>query len=240
LTKESAQTIQISRKGMIIWIGLIIFISFWMFVLGVLVGRGTAPVNLEAGKLEKELAELKARMFTQEQEKMEARQSGKQGDKPELEFYEALKNPGKEAPFKPLKPLAPMPNKPLVAPEPPAPRPARPETAKARPAAPVAETAPKPKPAAKTASTKPATPSAPAKNHFSVQVASVQESRGAEKLVAELRKKGYQAYQIRSEVAGKGVWYRIRVGAFEERAAAAKMLARLKGDKYTGMVVSTR
>ena len=58
--------------------------------------------------------------------------------------------------------------------------------------------------------------------------------------MAELRKKGYQAYQIRSEVAGKGVWYRIRVGAFEERAAAAKMLARLKGDKYTGMVVSTR
>ena len=71
-------------------------------------------------------------------------------------------------------------------------------------------------------------------------MASVQDIKGADKLVAELRNKGYQAYQIRSEVAGKGVWYRIRVGGFEDRDAAGKILKKLKGDKYGGMVVRTK
>jgi cell division septation protein DedD len=98
------------------------------------------------------------------------------------------------------------------------------------------ETPPAPKAAPKTEPVA----TAPGNGHFSIQVASVQELEGAEKLVTDLRKKGYQAYQIRSEVAGKGVWYRIRVGAFENRGAAQTMLAKLKGDKFGGMVVNTK
>ena len=229
----SAPAIQISRKGLTIWIGLVIFISFWMFVLGIMVGRGMAPVNLEAGKLEKELAELKSKMLMQEQEKEEAQTADKSAQKPELGFYEALKNPDKAAPFKPVAPPAP---KFLPVPKPPAPRsvPAEPPPAVSTPE-PATPPAPAPKPAPKAK-----TPVAAGKGHMSVQVASVQEAQGAEKLVGELRKKGYPAYQIRSEVTGKGVWFRIRVGAFEDRGAAEKMLDELKRDKYSGIVVSTQ
>ena len=39
--------------------GLLIFISAWMFVIGVLVGRGTAPVKFKTNNLPEELATLK-------------------------------------------------------------------------------------------------------------------------------------------------------------------------------------
>jgi cell division septation protein DedD len=238
MTEGKTAAIQISRKGMFIWIGLIIFISFWMFVLGVMVGRGMAPVNLETGKLEKELAELKAKTLNREQENTDAQAAGKAGEKPQLGFYEALKDPGKETAFKIAKPVEIQTPKPL--PAPPA------AVSKPEPTAPVAPVpAPQPKrepppaPAPKTVN-RPQPQDAPVGEYFSVQVASVQDIKGADKLVAELRNKGYQAYQIRSEVAGKGVWYRIRVGGFEDRGAAGKILKKLKGDKYGGMVVRTK
>ena len=70
-------------------------------------------------------------------------------------------------------------------------------------------------------------------------MAAVQSAQSAEQLAARLRKQGYRAYQLRSDVAGKGVWYRVRVGAFEDRGAADRMLAKLKADHFGGMVVGT-
>ena len=239
MSPTSTSTVQISRKGMFIWIGLIIFISFWMFVLGVMVGRGMAPVNLETGKLERELAELKAKVLKQEQEKLTFKVEGKSGEKTQLGFYEALKDPGKETDFKPLKPVAPQTPKPMPEPLAPLAVVTRPETPEPAPSVP----APKPKnepPPAPMKAVAPQTRVVPAEDHFAVQVASVQDIKGAEKLVADLRNKGYQAYQIRSEVTGKGVWYRIRVGGFKDRGDAEKVLKKLKSDHFGGMVVSTQ
>jgi len=236
MSPTSAPAVQISRKGLFIWIGLIIFISFWMFVLGVMVGRGMSPVNLETGKLEKELAELKAKMLKQEQEEVASQAEGKAGEKPQLGFYEALKDPGKEAVFKPVKPVEPPAPKPL--PVPPV-RVPKPQVEVPAPSVPAPEPKREPPPAPPKAP--PAEPrDTSAMGYFAVQVAAVQDVKGAQALVADLRSKGYQAYQIRSEVAGKGVWYRIRVGGFEDRGAAEKVLKQLKGDKYGGMVVSTK
>jgi len=206
-----------------------------MFVLGVMVGRGMAPVNLETGKLEKELADLKAKMLNQEQKNTDAQAAGKTGEKPQLGFYEALKDPGKET-FKIVKPVEILTPKPLPAPPAAVSRPVP-----AVPAAPVPVPQPKhePPPAAKVVN-RPQPQDTTANGYFSVQVASVRDIQGADKLVAELRSKGYQAYQIRSEVAGKGVWYRIRVGGFKDRSAAGKVLKKLNGDKYGGMVVRTK
>ena len=93
---------QISRKGKLVWGGLIVFIAGWMFVLGIMVGRGMAPVNMDVGKLEKELADLKAKMMAQEQAKVEAQLSGKESNLPELGYPEALTSSKKEEPFKSL------------------------------------------------------------------------------------------------------------------------------------------
>ena len=236
MARSSSSTIQISRRGLFIWIGLIVFISFWMFILGVMVGRGMAPVNLESGKLDKELTELKTQMLQKKQETATSPTTGQTEEKPQLGFYEALKNPGKEATFKPVKPVRPL--KPKPAAKPPT---ASRKTVRKVPVPPVSE--PKsitPQPAAP----KPGSETKPEKavdeGYFAVQVASVQDLKGADKLVAELRDKGYHAYRIRSEVRGKGVWYRIRVGGFEDRGSAANMLKKLKDDKYGGMVVSTK
>jgi cell division septation protein DedD len=235
MARSSIPIIQVTRRGLLLWIGLVVFISFWMFVLGVLVGRGMAPVNLDTGKLEQELVELKARMLKEKQEAAVSGAIGRTDEKPELGFYEALKNPGKEADFKPAKPAKPVRRKPVEA-EPVAPA-ARPGPTATAPPSPVAMPNPKPAPAPKTDSgSKPGPTSTP--GHFAVQVASVQDIKGAEKMVAELRAKGYQAYQVRSDVDGKGIWYRIRVGGFQDRRAAAGMLKKLKNDKFGGMVVS--
>ena len=61
-----------------------------MFVLGVLVGRGTAPVNFDIQALQNELKQLKASMIKQERRVMES-DSAKAGAQAAFEFYEALK-----------------------------------------------------------------------------------------------------------------------------------------------------
>ncbi len=235
MARSSIPIIQVSRRGLLIWISLVVFISFWMFVLGVMVGRGTAPVNLDTGKLEQELAELKARVLEEKQDAVASGVTGRTDGKPELGFYEALKNPGKEADFKPAKPAKPVRRKPVEA-KPAVPA-ARPRPAASAPPASAAKPKPRAAPASKTDSgSKPGPAATP--GHFTVQVASVQDIKGAEKMVAGLRAKGYQAYQVRSDVDGRGIWYRVRVGSFQDRQVAAGMLKKLKNDKFGGMVVS--
>jgi DedD protein len=237
MARSNSTILQISRKGLLIWIALIVFIAIWMFVLGVMVGRGLAPVNLETGKLEKELAELKARMLEENQQAEGAAAAGQADEKPQLGFYEALKNPDKQTAFEPEKPAKPVNRKPGAAE--PVTGTARPRPAAPPPQAPVSRPVTQPSSAPETAPGSKPVP-APISGRFTVQVASVQDIKGAEKMVARLRAQGYPAYQIRSDVGGKGVWYRVRVGGFEDRRTAAGMLQKLKNDKFGGMVVSTQ
>jgi cell division septation protein DedD len=227
----------VPRKTLLIWSGVAFFIAAWMFVLGILVGRGTAPVNLEVGKLEKELADLKAAMTRKEQAKINAQTSGKGNGKPQLGFYEALKDPKQTKPFKD-KPSAKQ-----VAKKPP--KPARTEKrvqtkpiqAKKTPQKPSARQSKKP--AAQSVASDPGN-AHKGKGRYTIQVAAVKETGNAERLVAQLRSKGYPAYQVRVDVPGKGALHRIRVGAFDSRAAADRMLAKLKAGRHGGMVVSTK
>jgi purine-cytosine permease-like protein len=48
----------LSKKA-VMWTTVGFLVSLWMFVLGLLVGRGTAPVRFDIHKLQKELAGLK-------------------------------------------------------------------------------------------------------------------------------------------------------------------------------------
>lgn len=240
---EAKKTIvQISRKGLLIWAGLVFFVAAWMFILGILVGRGTAPVNLDADRLQKELAKLKEAMAAKEQAEVEAQAAGQKAGKADLGFYEALKEPPPANSFKVLRP------------DPPAPRSARPKPAPApapsgkvdkKKAAAAAATGSKPdiapKPAAPATKAKPSKPpdkAAQTTGRFTIQVAALREAAGADKLVDMLRKKGYPAYQIRSGAEHNGGWYRVRVGAFKARGEAEDMLKKLQGDKLKGLIVS--
>jgi cell division septation protein DedD len=238
LAKAGNTMIRLSRKGVMIWIGLMLFIAGWMFVLGILVGRGMAPVNLDAGKLEQELAALKARMLRQEQAQVDARASGQNGGPSDLGFYEALKDPKAEKPFAPLPKPKPV-KTPSAAVSPPpvsAPKPVPQPKPKPKPK-PVVKPQPAPQPAPKPAA---AARAKPAGGKFTVQVAALKDPGSAANLVAELRKKEFRAYQIRTEVSGKGVWYRVRVGAFTDRSHAEATAGRLKAQRYGAMVVRSQ
>jgi hypothetical protein len=59
-------------------------------------------------------------------------------------------------------------------------------------------------------------------SRYSVQLGATQAQAEAESKVNELRANDVQAYIVRSEVPGKGVFYRIRVGVFADMNAAKK------------------
>jgi cell division protein FtsN len=59
-------------------------------------------------------------------------------------------------------------------------------------------------------------------------VAALKAAKDADRLVAQLKKKGYPAYRTISKVQGKGIWFRVRVGKYNDRADARITLQKLK------------
>jgi cell division protein FtsN len=62
---------------------------------------------------------------------------------------------------------------------------------------------------------------------FTVQVSAFQTSEEAEAYKASLTRKGYNPYVIPAEIAGKGIWYRVRVGRYETKTRANEAKAQL-------------
>jgi cell division septation protein DedD len=209
------------RKSTTLWLCVIFFVSAWMFVLGVLVGRGTAPVHFDIEALQKELASLKESVQKKEQQWYQDR-SDTAPDKPDLEFHEALKNnrmgpqPGLDAsrsdtPAENIKKI-------------PVPKYKKPPQSK-------------PKPAESGESRRIVPGSDNMAGNFTIQVAAVREANFADAKVAELGRKGYPAYRTTGTVSGQGTWYRVRIGSFTDRTEASRMLNRLKGENIKGIIV---
>lgn len=188
-----------------------VLIGACMFTLGVFVGRGTAPVRFDMENLQKELAALRQAGIQKErvQEKIHTEAID---NKTDLNFYEALKTPGKgKGSRDDLEIKAPKPD----------------DTKK---------------PASREKSTGAAAVGSAGKTGESsavyfIQVASLKNAKGADAVVARLKKKGYVAQREMKNVPNKGIWYRIRIGTFNSKADADTMLARLKKDKFGGMVM---
>lgn len=205
-------------------------LSAWMFGLGVWVGRGTAPLRFDIAKLETELAEMKARLLQEEQQRTALTQEAA-GDWANLDFYEALKKSGDD-------PL-PDPGGPRDAGEAAA---VRSETARPKMSLKEAtRTAVRPPPPvnAPQPATPPATAAPPAADgELTIQVASLKDPADAARLVVSLQAKGFAAYRVTGQIPGTGTWYRVRVGAFKDRTSAQVVLERLKKEKFGGLVVS--
>lgn len=77
----------------------------------------------------------------------------------------------------------------------------------------------------------------PAVKTYTIQVASVKGARDADRLVAELKKKGFHAYRAIGKVPGKGIWYRIRVGEYKSRASTRQTLNKLRKTGLKPIVV---
>jgi len=81
--------IALSRKAVAGWVVVVFIISAWMFGMGVMVGRGTAPVQFDIDQLKRNLESLQK----------SAQQAPRSGSRPEptemknktdLGFYESL------------------------------------------------------------------------------------------------------------------------------------------------------
>jgi len=222
-------------KGKLVWIGLLLFVAVWMFVLGIMVGRGTAPIPQVNRSIEQKLAQLKASQSDKAQTNPENPAEEQKQSIPvtELKFYEKLKE------TKPINPPRPVSSKP----------PAKKSTPKPKPV-PEAQQPVKISPSPSAPAKKPPEPQAepdkvaqssqpPGKERFTIQVAAVKSSINAEKLVLDLRQKGFDAYQIRNQSLDGKTWYRVRVGAFQYRSEAQSTLTRLSKIQINGMVLQT-
>ena len=60
---------------------------------------------------------------------------------------------------------------------------------------------------------------------FTLQISAFQSRAEADRFAGKLRDRGYAPYIVAAEVPHKGTWYRVRMGSFKTREAAARYLA---------------
>ncbi|MFC1830214.1 SPOR domain-containing protein [Thermodesulfobacteriota bacterium] len=239
------------RRGLALWLGLIFFVSIWMFILGIFVGRGTAPVQFDIEKLQKELAALKAEFIKKEHDRFN-NSGDRTGDKTELRFYEGLKKPRNDD-----KLDTEIINKPEtangveqktaalhVSETSVAPLKIETKVAEKKPETTALEEQQKGMP--KTVDTIGTSRKGPAGvpekgsgtgTHLTIQVASYKDPKAADTMVEDLIRKGYPAYRTIGDVPGKGTWFRVRIGTYKNRDDAGAMLVRLKKDGIKAILV---
>jgi cell division septation protein DedD len=210
---------------------LVFFVAAWMFVLGVLVGRGTAPVHFDTQALQEELAALRDAMMKKEREAVEKALRG-EDEKAPLEFYEALKKDG-------LDTAVQIPT-PAVSLDDPSSRAETVESVqpphKSRTVAMVKKSKVPNKPTpGKSSSSPPA--AVEIMGALTIQVASMKDGAAAERIVANLKKEGYPAYVSRIVIPGKGLWFRVRVGRYSDREQAAADMERLTRSRKKPILV---
>jgi cell division septation protein DedD len=216
--------IALSYKALAGWVVVVFIISAWMFGVGVMVGRGTAPIAFD-------LDQLKRTLEAMQKSAPPAPKSGSRPppaemkNKTDLGFYESLPKNREDAEL------------PNIPPAPPAARPPAPKATEA-PASAKAEkpaTAPAPQPAP-AAPAPPVTSPAPGKP-WTVQIAAVKSEEEARRLSERLRQKGYAAYIEPVAIPEKGTWFRVRMGEFPSKEFAGSTLDRLKKDGFAPVVV---
>ena len=226
----------LSRRAIAGWLGVILILCAWMFVIGVLVGRGTAPVKFDIDGLQ-----TKLEFPVQVQKKGEAGQFQGESDivkdKTKLDFYEALPEDREDTKIDEKKStqvinkkVEPLPDK--KPPETTGEKATQKETAvKSEPVKNEAAPPPPKQPVASKSEVK------PSGKVYTIQVAAVKAAKDSDRLVAQLKQKGYAAYHTISKVQGKGIWFRVRLGKYESRADAGSTMQKLKKEGMKPIIV---
>ena len=220
----------LSRRAIAGWLGVIFLLCAWMFVIGILVGRGTAPVKFKIDGLQTRL-EVPAQKPDPKQKGPPRGESKLEEDKTNLGFYEALPEDRQDDHIDPKKPGADDSKK--VEP-PPDQKPPPTQGEKAAPKiAPQKLTDPKTgfkkkQPAKRPVAAK--SDAQPGGKVYTIQVAAFKSKneKDANRLVDKLKSKGYDAYRKISKIKDKGIWIRVRVGKYKSKAEASATLEKLK------------
>lgn len=63
---------------------------------------------------------------------------------------------------------------------------------------------------------------------FCIQVSSWKENQKAEREVNKLKNMGYQAFMVKVNIPGRGIWYRVRIGYFSSLEEAKEFYNKIK------------
>lgn len=218
---EPRPVFRVSRAALWGWIAGGVVLSAGMFVLGVMVGRGTAPIEFDIDRLQRAV-EAAGRAATGEKARAAAQPEMKR--KTDLGFYDSLVRGPEE---KPALPQAPRGEKAKEAEprakEPPAPPPPEKKPAASAPSPRAAPPAPAPSTAGRT---------------FTVQVAALASEVEARGLAARLRQRGYAAYVEPVSSAAGGNIFRVRMGEYPTRDFARGLVERLRRDGFSAEAVA--
>ncbi len=228
--------IELTPLSIFLWGGCLFFVLAWIFVLGILVGRGFLPGAVTA------LSDLKNQIGVLQQmvsrEKSQDSHPPKKSDSdPKLAFYDKLSDKKLETPkdtvprrrpekdtrrktnakeansSEELSPKGESSGAHIAA--------GRNQVETSKVASPERKESPE--------------PSVP-KGKYTVQLASLDEKSKAEKLIGDLAQRGYPAYCHEAKVKGK-TYYRVRSGRFPSRKAAENYARKLeKGAGIKGFV----
>ena len=241
--------IVLSRRKIAGWVFLIFFLCAWMFILGILVGRGTAPVKFDIAALEKKI-EAATESDGGDQRKAPApKKPVTVKDKTKLEFYEALKEnkvdpdvPALQKPEvvkgkieKPVEKTVPQELKKETVPKP-APAKSASQKAGTQKSEPTASAQIK-KPAKKKGKVPAVTATNATGPVYTVQAASVKDPKDADRLVQKLKKSGYPAYRVIGKIPGKGIWFRVRIGEYKRKSEALSVMNKMKKEGLKPILV---
>jgi cell division septation protein DedD len=228
-TNKNSAIREKKQKGSWFWIFLICFSSAWMFAAGVLVGRGTAPVQFDIEKIQKEISSLREIVIKREEERKKAHAEDIE-QKTQLGFYTELKKTGEtKTQTKADKEEVQEGAEAVLAAQS-----MKGNEASKQSIAATEPTKAEPLPGSEAEKTEATEPEFP----LLIQVSSLKGSAAADNLVQSLRKKGFPAFILKSDVAGKGLWYRVRIGPYKDKTEAEKILARLKKQNFNAIFVS--
>ena len=208
--------------------------------MGVLVGRGTAPVKFDIATIEKLPGSTKTDS-TAQLEASAQKDDLTVKDPTKLDFYEALKENRED-----LK--APALQKPEVverkaeeaAEKTVSQKPAAEKSASKQPvpqeskAANIASAKESKQDKGKVAAVANTNASGPA---YTIQAAAVKDPKDADRLVEKLKKAGYPAYRIIGKIPGKGIWFRVRIGEYKSKSDAKGVMDKLKKDGLKPILV---
>jgi cell division septation protein DedD len=221
--------LELGRTAAVAWsIGLLLAL-LWMFLLGLFVGKGLSPANIN-------LAEIKKRMVAEgiwpgsgkraaEPEKPPAAIAGGENIPiKDLEFYEALAKKKQVRLTPPAREKVPE-QKTVTTPQ------APPSTAN------TVVPPPAPAPTATEAEKPSSGPETPTPGRYAVQVASFREEEAARKFALSLKELKPQVTVHSVDLPGKGRWYRVQSGSLLSRQEADALAARLQKEHQVKALV---
>jgi len=75
---------------------------------------------------------------------------------------------------------------------------------------------------------------------FTIQVASFKKEKYARSAVKKLESQGYSGKIVTKDLNNKGIWHRVYVGAFQDKAEARNYLAKIRGNYPDSLIISLK